>query len=1235
MGPVATVEIQLLGRFSARRAGEEIPPAAFGGRLVRVLVRILVTRRGSFVPRDGLAEALWPERMPADPTTNLRVMVQRARSALGEPALIVTGAGGYSFAAGNGCVVDSEVFLARVQGGHGHLIAGEAAAALREYRSALELWAGEPLAEDVYEDWASAPRAALWRAHLQALEEGAEAALSLRDPGQAVALAERAVAREPLREPAALLLARALAASGDQVAALRAIDGLRRRLGDEVGLGLSAEAVALETRLQRGDAPVAAPRRAVVSRGRGAFEGLTFVGRDDELEAALAALAAPEPGVAVVAGTGGTGKSRLLAEAAERSTLPVLAVRAFLPERNEPWSLARALLREMLALDLEAANAVPDRAAQALADVLPELEEIRSIGSVVVDPESRRALALEGAARLMAVAAGEGAVVVVDDLQWADATSLAVLGVMSRRVPNVGLLLAYRPEEVTADSPVASFLDELRAVRRPLEIGVGPLTPQAIGRLVADPVVAAVIAEETDRTPLAVAETVRSLSAEGVIEADARGRWEPRRPDAAERAREIAHSGQRRAILARAERQPANRRQLLSLLALLGRETPARVLTRSTGAAEGRVLDDLDRLARAGLARLGEAGWAPAHDVIGEAVSHNLERAERGRLHHLLARALEAEGGDPAEVARHLSGAGDRAAAAVAFADAAQRRLVAFAGDEASELATNGLALDPPPETSAGLLRTRAEARALRGDPIGSREDLRAVLASMPRGPDRARALVRVVEVTAALDDYDQAGELIDVALTEAGDDPAARADALTMAAFLDVNRGEIGRAEARAAEALRLFEAQADSAGIAAVLDLRALALLFRGRLVEAVTLFDRAARLYRDSGGLLKIGYVRVMRAWLLVMGGQAEEALGEADEVLELERVLGQTEGQAAALWIRSEILTALGRVEEGRRDAITGVQIARQLGNREALSVMLRALAEAHLAAGDLDQSEAAIREASAVAADIPLQIYLNGAVLADLLLERGDVEQAQRVADETLRRNDGFFAYEGGLVRAAIALARGDPAAEGLAAEALNVTEAGGYVYSRVRNRLAQRTPVPPVGASAGRVRHRERRTFMFTDIVQSTNLVEALGDEAWDHLLHWHDQTLRSLFAEHHGEEVNRIGDGFFVAFERAGDGARCAMAIQRVLKQHRVDHGFAPRVRIGLHYAEATREGADYQGRGVHAAARIAAVAGADEIVASRDALADLDGLRWSEVREVELKGFSEPVEVVSLDWR
>ncbi|MGH8993221.1 MAG: adenylate/guanylate cyclase domain-containing protein [Acidimicrobiia bacterium] len=125
------------------------------------------------------------------------------------------------------------------------------------------------------------------------------------------------------------------------------------------------------------------------------------------------------------------------------------------------------------------------------------------------------------------------------------------------------------------------------------------------------------------------------------------------------------------------------------------------------------------------------------------------------------------------------------------------------------------------------------------------------------------------------------------------------------------------------------------------------------------------------------------------------------------------------------------------------------------------------------------------------------------------------------------------------------------------------------------------------------------------------------------------------MFASRHGEEVNRIGDGFFVAFETPADAILCAIEIQRVLERHRVDHGFAPRVRIGVHQAEATREGNDYQGRGVHEAARIAALAVGGEILASRSAIGSVAGLSASEPRPVTLKGLSEPVEVVAIRWQ
>ena len=164
---------------------------------------------------------------------------------------------------------------------------------------------------------------------------------------------------------------------------------------------------------------------------------------------------------------------------------------------------------------------------------------------------------------------------------------------------------------------------------------------------------------------------------------------------------------------------------------------------------------------------------------------------------------------------------------------------------------------------------------------------------------------------------------------------------------------------------------------------------------------------------------------------------------------------------------------------------------------------------------------------------------------------------------------------------------------------------------------------------------RQERTFMFTDICRSTDLMEAMGDEAWEVLLQWHDRTLRSLFAQHSGEEIKHSGDGFFIAFPAPSDAAECAVAVQRALDEHRRTAGFAPQVRIGFHQGKARRRGSDYFGRGVNIAARIGAEGEAGQILASSETLSACgDGYHTSELRTVRLKGISEPVEIVSVDW-
>src|SRR4051794_18936040 len=143
-----------MGRFAVVRDGREVDESAYGGRKVRTLLRVLAARQGQFVPNDVLAEALWPDRPPANPAANLQVLVTRARRAIGRVDLIRTGPGGYALADSPDCTVDTEVFLAAVeQTGRLH-----GPPALAAYREALAL-AADPLVEDTYATWSQPYRA--------------------------------------------------------------------------------------------------------------------------------------------------------------------------------------------------------------------------------------------------------------------------------------------------------------------------------------------------------------------------------------------------------------------------------------------------------------------------------------------------------------------------------------------------------------------------------------------------------------------------------------------------------------------------------------------------------------------------------------------------------------------------------------------------------------------------------------------------------------------------------------------------------------------------------------------------------------------------------------------------------------------------------------------------------------------------------------------------------------------
>ena len=298
-------------------------------------------------------------------------------------------------------------------------------------------------------------------------------------------------------------------------------------------------------------------------------------------------------------------------------------------------------------------------------------------------------------------------------------------------------------------------------------------------------------------------------------------------------------------------------------------------------------------------------------------------------------------------------------------------------------------------------------------------------------------------------------------------------------------------------------------------------------------------------------------------------------------------------------------------------------------------LLPAQVEISLATGDLDAARAGAVDLDQIAETTGVAAMRASAAWARGLLQlaEGQAEAAQ----QSFRGSAALWAeldapYETARARMGLADAYRAAGNEGRAVLEYRAALAS---FDRLGAAPDARRATEALGEAVGRPAPRQvERTFMFTDIVRSTNLVEALGDEAWGHLIRWHDEQLRSQFAAHRGEVVKAIGDGFFVAFQGPGDALACAVAIQRALAEHRRAHGFAPQVRIGVHAASATHEGLDYRGRGVNAAARVGALADGGEILATAQTAALAPTQPATRLRSVMLKGFADPVEVVSIEW-
>jgi len=145
---------------------------------------------------------------------------------------------------------------------------------------------------------------------------------------------------------------------------------------------------------------------------------------------------------------------------------------------------------------------------------------------------------------------------------------------------------------------------------------------------------------------------------------------------------------------------------------------------------------------------------------------------------------------------------------------------------------------------------------------------------------------------------------------------------------------------------------------------------------------------------------------------------------------------------------------------------------------------------------------------------------------------------------------------------------------------------------------------------------------LFTDIVGSTELATRLGDSRWRDLLEAHNEAVRAELAKYRGREVDTAGDGFLAVFDGPARAIRAARAIVEAVK------GLGLHIRAGVHTGEIEQlPSGDIRGIAVHVGARVAAAAGADEVLVSssvRDLVAG-SGFTFEDRGMHALKGVEE----------
>jgi len=1020
------------------------------GRAGALLAYLVATRQVH--SRDRLAGFLWPDVLQRNALASLRTTLYDLRRALGkdgEHLLVVE----RTRVALRDDAVDVDIARLEAVG------AGADDPAVLE--AAVAAWRGEFLdgiavpdsAE--FDDWLFLERERLTNLYLAALCRLGDLHAGQGDYDRAAEMARRVLAVDPLREEIHRALMSYLALDGQRGAAIAQYRACQELLERELDIEPLAATTALHKRILADDiAPLrtggpSAVARAAATRTRGVLGGAAdrvqaaalggtdgpLVGRQAERAAiaqAWARAAAGSGGVVVVSGEAGIGKSRLLAQAAaDAESALTLVGRCWESTACEPYAPIAEALRTGFATVDAAALGLPEVWRRELARVVPELADALGDGQATpLDGIRERDRLFEGLrATLAAMAAVRPVLLILDDAQWADETSLSFVHYVARHVAALPILLivGLRDEDLASSRrPLMRDLARtgVRLALAPLGAGdtaalVGALasvqpTPDRLGeRLFA----------RTAGNPLFIVETVRALVEQGSLARDGGGLWSTTPGSAADDYAALPIPPSVGLILdGRLDRLSDDARLLLDGAAILRRDFPFDLAQRLSGLPAPAALDALDALIDAGLlveSSDGEAGSAHydfAHALVRDRVYGALTGARRQHLHRQVAGLLEAADPAPADgLAYHYMRGGVRDRAGLWSLRAGEAALRVYAGEDALSHYQTARQLAAGAVETFAALSGIGDALAGLGRPIEAVRAYREALGAAPDNGQRAELLRRIARVHERRGAYDEAI----TAYGEARSLLRARPVSLTAVRTLDglatvyVRLGRVDEAIALCQDALVLLamcggqlDPDARRGGEAWVHNTLGMAHLHAGAFPRARDHLGQSLALKRALGD--RLGEATLLNNLGVVdyHCGNDDQALAYYAESLRIKEAIGDGYGRAIALTNVALIETHLARWSESGAHLAEAASAADAVGATWLIPEIRRVAAQRALALGDVPAASKAAEAAltAAEALGVPAHIGVAHRVL-------GAVEAARQgagVADEHFRTSLAVF-----------------------------------------------------------------------------------------------------------------------------------------------------------------------------------------------------------------------------------